>query len=41
MGPDNLPYKVFKNENLIKLYDYILETGVIPLYSKQQSLNLY
>ena len=34
MGPDNLPYKIFKNENsvnlLAKLYNYIFETGVIP-----------
>ena len=34
MGPDNLPYEIFKNENsvnlLTKLYNYIFETGVIP-----------
>ena len=34
MGPNNLPHEVFKNKNsvnlLAKLYNYILETGIIP-----------
>ena len=34
MGPDNLSYEIFKNENsvnlLAKSYNYILETVVIP-----------
>ena len=34
MGPDTLPYEIFKNDNslnlLAKLYNNIFETGVIP-----------
>ena len=42
MGPDNLSYEIFKNENsvnlLAKSYNYIL---LYQVYGEQQSLNLY